>query len=81
MIRVTVIDEDLVEIRISGSKEEFYADLAQVKRVSFGDRSFNESDPEDKFWEIENPQVYQKLIPEIEVALEDYRRQLRMFDE
>ena len=81
MIRVTVIDEDNVEIRISGSKEEFYADLAQIKRVSFNDRSFNESDPEDKFWEIENPQVYQKLIPEIEVALEDYRRQLRMFDE
>lgn len=76
MITAIAIDTNLVELRISGSPDDFQKDLLLVKNaVSQDDRTWL---PDRKSWRIKQADKYTHIRP-IATALMDFALQLPLF--
>ena len=80
MITVKIVENNgLVALcTITGSPEEFRADLALIKSIPFNDRDFVDT-VEPKYWRVGNAERYAELVPEIGDAIRIHKRQLKMF--
>lgn len=80
MITVKIVENNgLVALcTVTGDEDEFRADLALIKSIPFADRDFV-ADAEPKYWRVRNAERYADRIDDIRVAIDIYKRQLRMF--
>lgn len=76
MTRVQISENDGLLATIKISDPFFDLDLALVKMIPLADRSYNE---ESHLWTVRNPEKYGDLLPEIGIAIKNYKMQLRLW--